>query len=134
VPVPIEHDVSASVFDNAGGQRRALWETTERWPAAPAEAGGTLLPVVFTSALTHFTDGQVAVAHEHASGTSPVAWLGKPARQFVTAPGVRLELTALEEQDCLFVAWDAREDLFLPGRLDDMFAEFGAVLAHQVRN
>ncbi|HEY6361688.1 MAG TPA: condensation domain-containing protein [Vicinamibacterales bacterium] len=134
VPVALEHDRRASVFDNAAAQRRALWEPAERWPAAPAGPGGALLPVVFTSALAHFTDGQVAVAHENASGTSPVAWLGEPVRQFVATPGVRLELTTLEEEDRLFVAWDAREDLFLPGRLDDLFAEFRAVLTHQAGN
>jgi hypothetical protein len=134
VPVAVEHDRNASVFDNALAQRRALWEPAERWPAVPAEPGGTVLPVVFTSALAAFTDGQVAVAHENASGTSPVAWLGEPIRQFVATPGVRLELTTLEEGDRLFVAWDAREDLFAPGHLDDLFAEFRAVLMHQIGN
>lgn len=66
-------------------------------------------PVVFTSALGH-------------RGGNELSWLGETTYTLTETPQVWLDHVVLEEDGKLMLSWDAVEDLFPPGLLDDMFA------------
>jgi epothilone synthetase B len=66
-------------------------------------------PVVFTSALGH-------------RGGNELAWLGRTVYTLTETPQVWLDHVAAEEEGQLVLSWDAVEDLFPAGMLDDMFA------------
>jgi len=72
-------------------------------------------PVVFTSALGH------------RGGAGP-AWLGRTLYTLTETPQVWLDHVVVEESGRLVLSWDAVEDLFQPGLLDDMFAAEGRLL------
>ncbi|MGH7486681.1 MAG: condensation domain-containing protein, partial [bacterium] len=78
-----------------------------------------IMPVIFTSLLNLDESG----------GTGSWAFrLGKPAYGIVQTPQVYLELIVQEDNGALVIDWDAIEELFPEGLLDDMLAGFQRLL------
>ena len=69
---------------------------------------GVIMPVVFTSGLgiEQWNEGK---------------WLGKLTYNISQTPQVWLDHEVVEMDGCLCLFWDAVEELFYPGMLDDMF-------------
>ncbi|MCX7571066.1 amino acid adenylation domain-containing protein [Tumebacillus sp. DT12] len=83
-----------------------------------ARAQGTTLgapmPVVFTSVLEDFAP--------------TFDWLGELVESLAQTPQVWLDHQVLERNGALFLIWDAVEELFPSGVLDDMLAAYGRLL------
>ncbi|MDG4782323.1 amino acid adenylation domain-containing protein [Micromonospora sp. WMMD961] len=76
------------------------------------------MPVVFTSAIG-VGDG---VSMDRSDGFPPEVW------GVSQSPQVSLDNQVLESRGGLQVTWDAVDDLFVPGVLDDMFGAYTALL------
>ncbi|MFZ6027911.1 MAG: amino acid adenylation domain-containing protein [Chloroflexota bacterium] len=74
------------------------------------EGAHALMPIVFTSTLN------LGVPTE----TAAQAALGEPAYSFVQTPQVWLDQRVSESNGALVLTWDAVEELFPPGLLDDL--------------
>ncbi len=72
---------------------------------------GEVMPVVFTSILPD----------ETRSGPGPMAWMGPVTYEITQTPQLWLDHMAAEEAGSLVTNWDAVEELFPAGMLDDMF-------------
>lgn len=83
------------------------------------QASGVLMPVVFTSILTH-----ESLSHETPEQSSPKPSLGELVYSITQTPQVYLDHQVAEEAGTLVFNWDAVEELFPPGVLDDMFAAY----------
>jgi amino acid adenylation domain-containing protein len=84
------------------------------------QASGVLMPVVFTSILTH-----ESLSHDTPSKqSSPEPSLGELVYSITQTPQVYLDHQVAEEAGTLVFNWDAVEELFPPGLLDDMFAAY----------
>ncbi len=81
--------------------------------------GGARMPVVFTSTLTMEAEMEEKI---------PLSWLGEPVYSIGQTPQVWLDHQVFEEDGTLTFNWDAVEDLFPPGMLDDMFAAYSTLL------
>ncbi len=77
-----------------------------------------LMPVVYTSTLT---------LNRSVQGTSR-KWLGENVFAITQTPQVWLDHGVLERDGCLVFGWDAIEELFPEGLLDDMFAAYRRVV------
>jgi amino acid adenylation domain-containing protein len=82
-----------------------------------------VLPVVFTSTLA--LPGQPQPTPT--SGASK-QWLGRPGWGLTQTPQIWLDHQVAEEDGGLFYSWDAVEELFPPGVLDDMFGAYRELL------
>ncbi|AFZ17608.1 non-ribosomal peptide synthetase [Allocoleopsis franciscana] len=99
-----------------------------------------LMPVVFTSRLTQenlsrekLTKPQIGNAPNEQS-LSSIDRLGKLVYALSQTPQVYLDLQVSEREGTLVLDWDAVEEVFPPGLLDDMFAaycDFLNRLAHE---
>jgi len=78
-----------------------------------------LMPVVFTSTLTQNAEGEQ---------NFPLHWLGETVCAITQTPQVLLDVQVSEEAGALVFNWDAVEELFPPGMLDDMFASYSHFL------
>ena len=78
-----------------------------------------VLPVVFTSLL----------AERFAAGPPPTAWLGEMVYGISQTPQVWIDHQVFEEDGALVFHWDARDGLFPPGLLSDLFAAYRGLLA-----
>jgi epothilone synthetase B len=95
---------------------------------------GSLLPVVFTSTLGPQRGGRTGTAPpasppdaEEGRGADgaadgALAWLGETVYGITQTPQVWLDHHVVEEGTDLVLSWDAVEELFPSGLLDDMFA------------
>lgn len=81
---------------------------------------GGLMPVVFTSTLNQDTDDE----------SFPLHWLGERIYEITQTSQVLLDVQVAEEAGMLVFNWDAVEDLFPVGILDDMFAAYADLLQH----
>ncbi|HEX8744559.1 MAG TPA: amino acid adenylation domain-containing protein [Thermoleophilaceae bacterium] len=72
------------------------------------------MPVVFTSTLTQ-TAGR---------GPLPLERLGEVAHLVTQTPQVWIDFQAIEREGVLSLSWDAVDELFPPGLVDDMFAAY----------
>ncbi|MEQ8973602.1 MAG: amino acid adenylation domain-containing protein [Coleofasciculus sp. C1-SOL-03] len=79
------------------------------------QASAAFMPVVFTSTLTQNTQNQPSV---------PMAWLGELIYSISQTPQVYLDHQVFEDAGTLILYWDAVEDVFPLGLLDDMFAAY----------
>ncbi|GAB4190089.1 MAG: hypothetical protein Fur006_31870 [Coleofasciculaceae cyanobacterium] len=79
------------------------------------QASGVLMPVVFTSTLNHDTLSKQS---------SPKDSLGESVYGISQTPQVYLDHQVAEEAGTLVFNWDAVEELFPTGLLDDMFAAY----------
>ncbi|MEH1861785.1 MAG: amino acid adenylation domain-containing protein [Nostoc sp.] len=78
-----------------------------------------LMPVVFTSTLTQDAFGEQ---------NFPLHWLGETVFRITQTSQVFLDVQVSEEADVLVFNWDAVEELFPAGMLDDMFVSYGNFL------
>ncbi|MBD1825981.1 non-ribosomal peptide synthetase [Microcoleus vaginatus GB1-A2] len=78
-----------------------------------------LMPVVFTSTLTQNAEGEQ---------NFPLHWLGETVCAITQTPQVFLDVQVSEEAGALVFNWDAVEELFPAGMLDDMFATYSHFL------
>ncbi len=77
------------------------------------------MPIVFTSAL----------AYDSSKGGAALSrWLGKSVFDVSQTPQVWLDHVVLEDAGALSYSWDAVEELFPAGMIDDMFAAYHALL------
>lgn len=82
---------------------------------------GAIMPVVFTSGLgiEQWNEGK---------------WLGKLNYNISQTPQVWLDHQVVEMDGCLCLFWDAVEELFYPGMLDDMFHAYTSLLRNIAGN
>lgn len=80
---------------------------------------GALMPVVFTSTLSQDTQSELS---------SPLDWLGEVVYSSSQTPQVYLDHVVAEAAGALVFYWNAVEELFPPGLLDDMFAAYSNFL------
>lgn len=82
---------------------------------------GAIMPVVFTSGLgiEQWNEGK---------------WLGKLNYNISQTPQVWLDHQVVEMDGCLCLFWDAVEELFYPGMLDDMFHAYTSLLRNIAQN
>ncbi|HXM59150.1 MAG TPA: amino acid adenylation domain-containing protein, partial [Candidatus Dormibacteraeota bacterium] len=116
-----EPDGLAAVAERVGGR---LWRDLEhRWfggvrvlrELARARGGpGALMPVVFTSAL--------------GLGDLPLDWLGRMVDGVSQTPQVWLDHQVFERDGELVLSWDAVDELFPPGLLDDLLGAYAGFL------
>lgn len=86
--------------------------------AGPPKA---MMPVVFTSVLSHELEAPEA---------DPVSWMGEVLRRDHQTPQVWLDHVVVEEGGRLVLLWNAVDELFPAGMLDDMFAAYQRLLRH----
>jgi pyochelin synthetase len=79
-----------------------------------------IMPVVFTSLLNLDDQGE---------GTTWSYRIGKPAFTITQTPQVYLDFIVQEDKGSLILNWDAVDDLFADGMLDDMFESFQRLLS-----
>jgi pyochelin synthetase len=91
------------------------------------QASGVLMPVVFTSTLTHDSLNQ-DIPSEQSSSAKPS--LGEFVYGISQTPQVYLDHQVTEKAGTLIFNWDAVEELFPEGLLDDMFAAYCNFLEH----
>ena len=90
--------------------------------------GGVLrasMPVVFTSILTHDTT--------KIGGQYSTEWIGDTVYEITQTPQVWLDQIVSEEDGVMVFKWDAVEELFPQGLLDDMFDAYNRLL-HRLAN
>ncbi|MET9108796.1 amino acid adenylation domain-containing protein [Streptomyces zhihengii] len=95
---------------------RVLRERTRRGGGGP----GASMPVVFTSALVLGSGG--------ADPSDGIRFFGDEVYGITQTPQVWLDHQVTEERGALLYNWDAVEELFPAGLLDDMFAAYRALL------
>ncbi|HEX7797814.1 MAG TPA: amino acid adenylation domain-containing protein [Vicinamibacterales bacterium] len=94
---------------SAGGMR-----TIREFAKVQRRAAHAVAPVVFTC----------AIGQEKGVSASPWAWTGELVGGVSSTPQVTLDHQVQEDGDQLLLTWDAVEDLFPPGVLDDMFQAY----------
>ncbi|WP_414586468.1 amino acid adenylation domain-containing protein [Scytonema sp. PCC 10023] len=92
---------------------------TQRWESK------ALMPVVFTSTLSLPTAS---------TDVDPLARFGEVVHSITQTPQVWLDHQVYEEAGTLMFNWDAVEELFPPGLLDDMFAAYCNLLQRLATN
>lgn len=78
---------------------------------------GAVLPVVFTSLLS-----------QRLAESGRTLWMGEVVYGITQTPQVWLDHQVLEENGALLINWDAVEDLFPAGLLDEMFEAYWSLL------
>lgn len=94
-------------------------QVQREWARRSGDSQGAVMPVVFTSMLG------VDRSDEDGAGGK---WLGKLVYSMTQTPQVWLDHQAMEQDGKLLLHWDAVEELFPQGLLDDMFAAYVHVL------
>lgn len=73
----------------------------------------SLMPIVFTSAITSGRSGESKAA---------MSWLGKQIYSITQTPQVWIDFQITEDSGCLVCDWDVVDELFPPMMVDEMFA------------
>jgi amino acid adenylation domain-containing protein len=126
----VDCSTSESFLSKARSLQKQLWQDLEHRHISGVEVlrelartqGGATraaMPVVFTSTLTQNTAPQ---------GTSDWEKLGKVVYSISQTPQVWLDHQVSENEGALLWSWDAVEELFPKGFLDDMFAAYCRLL------
>jgi amino acid adenylation domain-containing protein len=87
------------------------------------EGHGAAMPVVFTSLLPDETEDK---------SRNSMSWMGNVVYEITQTPQVWLDHMAAEEGGSLVTKWDAVEELFPAGLLDDMFDAYCRLLRRLV--
>ncbi|MBI2838246.1 MAG: amino acid adenylation domain-containing protein [Acidobacteria bacterium] len=95
---------------------RVLRELTRTQGGLP----GAVMPVVFTSTLTNL--------FAQSAETLPLDWLGQRVYGIAQTPQVWIDHQVFEQSGALVFNWDAVEELFPHGMLDDMFESYSRFL------
>jgi amino acid adenylation domain-containing protein len=80
---------------------------------------GAVMPIVFTSRL---------VRNRQRTDRNSMSWLGENVYGITQTPQVWLDHMVAEDAEGLLLIWDAVEELFPDGLLDDMFDAYGRLL------
>lgn len=120
----IDHSAPDSFENRARRIQAQLWEDLDHRYVSGVQVlrefartrGQTtaLMPVVFTSTLTQNSRQQ----------SLPLAWLGELVYSITQTPQVYLDHQVFEESGALILYWDAIEEVFPKGLLDEMFASY----------
>lgn len=129
IPLAIDTARGRSFIDDARALQNDLWESMDHRHVSGVwimrelnerRRGTTLLPIVFTSTLKN---AATANTHERA-----MSWLGAPGFVLTQTPQVWLDHQIEEDADGLLFDWDAVEELFPAGMLDDMFESYRGLI------
>ncbi|MBW4676163.1 MAG: amino acid adenylation domain-containing protein [Desmonostoc geniculatum HA4340-LM1] len=126
----VDYSTSESFLSRARSLQKQLWQDLEHRHISGVEvlrelartqgrATTAAMPVVFTSTLTQNTTQQ---------GTSNWEKLGEVVYSISQTPQVWLDHQVSENEGALLLSWDAVEELFPEGFLDDMFAAYCRLL------
>ncbi|NEQ96386.1 MAG: AMP-binding protein, partial [Cyanothece sp. SIO2G6] len=86
---------------------------------------GALMPVVYTSTLTNDSLNRDRFANNTTTESASVYELGELVYSLSQTPQIYLDHQVLEEKGSLILNWDAIDEVFPPGMLDDMFQAYG---------
>ena len=86
---------------------------------------GALMPVVYTSTLTNDSLNRDRFANSSNTESASIYELGEVVYSLSQTPQIYLDHQVLEEQGALIINWDAVDEVFPPGMLDDMFQAYG---------
>ncbi|VEP17550.1 hypothetical protein H1P_6270012 [Hyella patelloides LEGE 07179] len=86
---------------------------------------GALMPVVYTSTLTNDSLNRDRFAGSSNTESASIYELGEVVYSLSQTPQIYLDHQVLEEQGALILNWDAVDEVFPPGLLDEMFATYG---------
>ncbi|NEZ55582.1 non-ribosomal peptide synthetase [Adonisia turfae] len=86
---------------------------------------GALMPVVYTSTLTNDSLNRDRFANSSNTESASIYELGEVVYSLSQTPQIYLDHQVLEEQGALILNWDAVDEVFPPGLLDDMFQAYG---------
>jgi pyochelin synthetase len=121
----VEFSGASSFEDRARALQTRLWEDIDHryysgirvMREISRRSAGRIasFPVVFTSALVH-------------GASTSVSFLGEQVYCISQTPQIWLDHQVMEEAGALVFNWDALEELFPPGLLDDMFGAYCALL------
>jgi amino acid adenylation domain-containing protein len=126
----VQHDPTVSFEARARRLQAQLWQDLEHRAVSgvavlralarmQGQAPRASMPVVFTSTLIH---------EATAPSADPLAGLGVVGYGISQTPQVWLDQQVSERGGVLYYNWDAVEELFPDGMLDDMFAAYTALL------
>lgn len=126
IPVAIEHERPEAFLDEGRRAQAGLFEglshravsgvrVLREYANLHGGAAGGPMAVVFTSNLTHSGPGE---------STFPFHGIGKLVYAINQTPQVWLDQQVMEENGALVFHWDAVEELFPEGMIDDMFAAY----------
>lgn len=127
--VPVDCGSGATFAERARAVHARLWEGIDHramsgvevvaeWARRHNVTGRAAMPVVFTSAL----------ALDGVDGGGDINPFGRLAWGITQTPQVSLDMLAIESRGSLAYAWDAVEDLFPAGMLDEMFDAYAQLL------
>ena len=119
----VDNATPQSFVQRAGRHQEQLWqdldhrffsgiEVMREWRRFQGVGPAATMPIVFTSLLN--LDGQ-------GGGSTWSHRLGQPVFGLSQTPQVYIDLIVLEDNGSLILNWDAVEELFEKGMLDDMF-------------
>lgn len=129
IPLAIDTGRGRSFIDDARAVQNELWESMDHRHVSGVwimrelnerRRRTTLLPVVFTSTLKN---AATDATHDRA-----MSWLGAPGFVLTQTPQVWLDQQIEEDADGLLFDWDAVEELFPTGMLDDMFESYRGLI------
>ncbi|MBI2893045.1 MAG: amino acid adenylation domain-containing protein [Deltaproteobacteria bacterium] len=134
--VAVDATIRDGFEDHGRRVQEQLWENLEHSQVsgvrvlrelARSERGapGAAMPIVFTSTLTSL------FAQER---TLPMDWLGEVVYGVSQTPQVWLDHQVFEQEGALAFNWDAVEDLFPAGMLDEMLSAYVALLERLARH
>ena len=86
---------------------------------------GALMPVVYTSTLTNDSLNRERFANSSSTDSATIYELGEVVYSLSQTPQIYLDHQVLEDQGALVLNWDAIDEVFPPGLLDDMFQAYG---------
>jgi len=86
---------------------------------------GALMPVVYTSTLTNDSLNRDRFAESSNQESASIYELGEVVYSLSQTPQIYLDHQVLEEQGSLILNWDAVDEVFPPGLLDEMFTTYG---------
>ena len=131
IPLAIDSRRGAGFADGARALQGELWEAMDHRHVSGVwimrelnerRRGTQLLPIVFTSTLRSAASGADAPHHR------AMEWAGEIGYVLTQTPQVWLDQQIEEDADGLVFDWDAVEELFPAGMLDDMFASYRGLI------
>jgi len=122
----VDHATTDTFSDRARRLQAQLWEDLDHREVSGVQVlrelaknqgrlSSALIPVVFTSTLTQDALGE---------SKFPLDWLGEMTYGITQTPQVFLDHQVAEAAGALIFNWDAIEELFPAGLLDEMFAAY----------
>jgi amino acid adenylation domain-containing protein len=111
--------IQAQLFEDLGHRFVGGVQIMRDLARARGRTPGAVMPIVFTSLLSQYMTGARA---------DQMLWMGKVVYGITQTPQVWLDHQVLEEDGALIYNWDAVEQLFPDGMLQDMFDAYRSLL------